>query len=266
MIENGRVTGGLAVVTGAGGGLGRALAVHLGTAGIQVVGLGRRLQPLEETANLVPAGKFHAIVADVADREAVAAAFRKIDELDAPISILINNAGIYDRFDFLAESPAFYARSIDVNLGGVITTCHEALTRMVATGSGRIVNVTTFADLAPMPGSSAYSVSKGAARIFTRALVADICDRFPEIVINDWIPGALATQMGIADGILPEEAAAWGAELAQLHDQSLTGTLFDQNREILPVRSLKGRLRDLLLFQKPANARVLQPRAAGTSL
>ncbi|MEO0912979.1 MAG: SDR family oxidoreductase [Pseudomonadota bacterium] len=266
MIENGRITGGIAIVTGAGGGLGRALATHLARSGLTVAGIGRQRATLEETAAHLPDGMFHPIVADVADGEAVRAAYTEIDALPGPITILINNAGIYDRFDFLAEPIDFYMKSVGVNLGGVVACCHESLARMVAEGRGRIVNVTTFADLAPLPGSSAYSVSKGAARIFTRALVADICDRFPDIVINDWIPGALATQMGIPDGIPPEEAAAWGAELAQMHERGLTGTLFDQNRELVPARSLKGRLRDLLLFQKPPPARILRPRADHTSV
>ncbi|QHQ37263.1 SDR family NAD(P)-dependent oxidoreductase [Algicella marina] len=246
----------MAVITGAGAGLGRALSLRLAAAGLTVAGLGRRLEPLEETGAAAD-GRFVPIVADVADAAAVRAAFAQIDTLGGDIAILINNAAIYERFDFLAEPPEVYMRSVNVNLGGTIACCHQALSRMVERGNGRIVNVTTFADLAPLPGSSAYSVSKGAGRIFTRALIADMGDRFPDIVINDWIPGALATQMGIADGIVPEQAAAWGAELALQHDRSLMGTLFDRDREVLPPRSLKGRIRDLVLFQPKRVARVM---------
>jgi hypothetical protein len=93
-------------------------------------------------------------------------------------------------------------------------------------------------------------VSKGAARILTRALVADICDRFPDIVINDWMPGSLATDMGIAEGLDPALAARWGVSLALWHDRSLTGTVWERDTEQLPMRSLKGRIKDALLMRK----------------
>lgn len=90
-------------------------------------------------------------------------------------------------------------------------------------------------------------MSKGAARILTRALVADLADRFPDIVISDWMPGMLATRMGIPDGIAPEQSATWGAELALWHDPALTGTTFEQAVEIPPPRGLKARIKDRLL-------------------
>lgn len=106
-------------------------------------------------------------------------------------------------------------------------------------------------------GLRAIAVSKGAARIFTRALVADICDRFPGIVITDWIPGALATDMGIADGLDPRIAAAWGVELSLWHDRSLTGTLWAGDTEHLPPRSFKRRMLDAALRRAPVPRRLV---------
>ena len=122
---------------------------------------------------------------------------------------------------------------------------------------GRILNVATFADMHPLPASSAYSVSKGAARIFTRALIADIGDRFPGIVVNDWMPGMLKTGMGIPDGLEPSQAARWGAKLALWHDPSLTGTTWEMGAEIPPPRSLKRRLADRVLLRPRVNPRHL---------
>ncbi len=197
------------------------------------------------------------MVADVADPEAVRAAFARLDGEGRPLTILINNAAIYERFDFLESPPERYWQTLAINLGGTIAASHAALDRMAETGLGRIVTVTSFADLGPVPGSGAYSVSKGAQRLFTRALVADIADRFPDILVTDWVPGALATEMGIPDGIPPETAAAWGAELALAHEPGLMGALFDRDREIPRPRSKTDRLKDLLLLRRPPPPRRL---------
>ncbi len=100
-------------------------------------------------------------------------------------------------------------------------------------------------------------MSKGAARIFTRTLVADLGDRFPGIVISDWLPGMLDTDMGVPDGLDPAVAAAWGARLALWHDPSLNGTVWDRDRELLPPRGLKRRIRDRLTLRRAPVARRL---------
>ena len=240
----------LAVITGAGGGLGRALAIELTRRGLRVAGFGRRLEPLQETGRMAGSA-FIPVQVDVADANAVSAAFAA---LPAPVTHLINSAAVYPRRDILDETPASFAATLAINLGGVVACTDAALRQMVQTGVGRIMNVSTFADIAPLPASAAYAVSKGAARIFTRALVADLGDRLPQIVINDWMPGMLATGMGIADGLDPAVAARWGAELVLMDDPTLTGTVWEMDRELLPPRSFKGRIKDRLLLrprQKP---------------
>lgn len=243
----------LAVVTGAGSGLGRALAVELIRRGVPVAGFGRQLDKLNETG-AIAGSAFIPVVVDVADPDAVAAAFAA---LVTPVTILINNAAVYPRKDVLDETPGSLMDTVAINLGGVVACTDAALRQMVVTGRGRIVNVSTFADIAPIPTSAAYAVSKGAARIFTRAIVADLADRFPHIVINDWMPGMLNTEMGVADGLDPAIAARWGVELALLDDPVLTGTVFERGREVLPPRSLQGRIKDRLLLRPNRKARRL---------
>jgi len=248
------LTDGCAIVTGAGSGLGRALSLALAPH-MQVAGLGRRMDALEETEGLA-GGNFLPLQADVTDTAQVAHAF-DIARNIAPVTVLINNAAIYPRRDFLDETPGSFMDTVGINLGGLITCTRAALSDMTATGFGRILNVATFADLHPLPASSAYAVSKGAARIFTRALIADIGDRFPGIVVSDWMPGMLATDMGIADGLDPAVAARWGAKLALWHDPSLTGTTWEMGAEILPARSLKRRVADRVLMRPRAKPRQL---------
>lgn len=243
---------GTALVTGAGSGLGRALAVALCAKGLNVAGMGRRAEALEETAALAGA-RFRAVPCDVADPSAVAAA---VDRL-GPVPLLINNAAVYPRRDFLDESAESFLHTVAVNLGGTVACTRAVLNGMVATGRGRIVNVSTFADVAPIPASSAYAVSKGAGRVLTKALVADLGDRFPGIVITDWMPGMLATGMGIPDGLDPAIAANWGAALALWDAPGLNGAVFEENREILPPRGLKRRVKDALLLRRAPRPRVI---------
>ena len=257
MTETGSLREGLAVITGAGSGLGRALAVELAGRGVQVAGFGRREAALQETAAMIAPGRFLPWVVDVADAAAVEAAFARLDALAPPLTVLINNAAVHDRFDLLAAPPERLMRTVAINLGGVVNCSHAALRRMGATGLGRIVNVASFADLRPAPCSAAYSVSKGAARVFTRALVADLADRFPGIVVTDWAPGILATAMGRSDGLAPEVAARWGAELALWHDRALDGALFANDLEHRPPRGLRQRLKDLALLRRPPRPRRL---------
>ena len=244
----------LAVVTGAGGGLGRALSVVLARQGVRVVGLGRSAGALEETAGLI-GERFVAMPCDVADAAAVRAAFVEVDRIGA-VTILVNNAAVHPRHDILDETAESFAATVDVNLGGTVACTVAALGRMVATGTGRIVNVGTFADVAPLPASAAYAVSKGAQRIFTRTLVADLHDRFPGIVVNDWMPGMLDTGMGVPDGIEAEVAAEWGAALALWRDASLTGTVWERDREVLPPRAVAERLRDRLTGRRRVARRI----------
>lgn len=233
----------VAVVTGAGRGLGRALSEELAARGARVAGIGRSAESLAATAEAIGA-TFLPVVADIADPEAVSRAFSEIDAALGPPDILINNAAVYPRRDILEETPETYMATVAINLGGMVAATHEALARMVDRGEGRIVNVTSFAGRKPAALSSAYSVTKGAARIYTAALVADLGDRFPGIVVTDWIPGALATTMGIPEGHDPRQAARWGAALALWRDRSLNGAVFVENREELPPRSRKRRLFD----------------------
>lgn len=240
---------GMAVVTGAGAGLGRELSRTLVAEGVRVAGIGRSAAPLQELATELGEA-FLPVPADVADPGAVEQAFRTIEAAAGVPTILINNAAVYPRRDILDETPESFMQSVNINLGGVFYCCHAVLPGMVARGYGRIVNLSTFAHIAPAPTAAAYSVTKGAAATLTKSLVADLGDRFPDIVINDWIPGALKTRMGIPDGIDPAEAAKWGVRLALWHDPMLTGRLFDQDTEFLEPISLKRKILNKLIGRK----------------
>lgn len=256
----GELIDGLAVVTGAGGALGSELSVELAQRGRAVVGIGRSDGPLEATAARVRSagGTFHALRADLSQPAAVTSVFEEIRRI-GPVALLVNNAAVHPLRDIMDETMESFMFTVAVNLGSVMGCTRAALVDMVERGSGRIMNVASFAGGDPLPGHGAYAVSKGAARIFTRSLIADLSARFPRIVINDWMPGILATEMGIPDGLDPAVSARWGAELALWHDPSLTGTIWDRDFEVLPQRSLARRVVDRLRFRQPPQARRLTP-------
>jgi len=243
------IRNGIAVVTGAGRGLGRELSRALVAEGVQVAGIGRDAASLEALAAELGSA-FFPVTADVADPDAIAAAFAEIKAAKGSVTILINNAAVYPRRDILDETPQSFAKAVNINLMGVFNCCHAALPDMLESGCGRIVNLSTFAHVSPAPAAAAYSVTKGAARTLTKSLVADLGDRFPDIVINDWIPGELATQMGRPEGLDPKQAAVWGVRLALWHDPMLTGRLFDMNVEFLEPIGLKRKVLNRLIGRK----------------
>lgn len=247
---------GTAVVTGAGRGLGRELVLGLLAEGMQVAGLSRPGAALDALTAELSDQPFIALPTDVADPDQVVRAFARLRETAPPVSVLINNAAVYPRRDFLEESPASFMESVNINLGGSLYCSMEALKDMVAQGHGHIINVITFANEAPIPLAAAYSVSKGAQRYLGRAMAADIRDRFPDILINDWVPGALATEMGIPDGIAPEVSARWGVRLALWHDRSLQGVVFDRDTEMLRPVSRKRRLVNRLMGKRETPRRL----------
>ncbi len=252
---------GVAVVTGAGSGLGQALASRLCQSGIRVAGLGRRIETLEQTRHLAGSRMFYPYHADITDSKRVCEVVSDINATLGAITVLVNNAAVSPQRDFLDETADSFAETVSINLGGTVTVTRAVLESMVQTGFGRILNVSSFAGDAPQPTRSAYSVSKGAQRIFSEALIADLSDRYPDIIISTWMPGILATDMGVPTGISPDDAAIWGTHLALTHDRSLMGTIFERNQEILPPRSLRQSLKDLLLFKRP-RPRVIAPETS----
>lgn len=247
---------GLAVVTCAETGLGQAMALELVRRGVRVAGFSKT-GSLDDTARMAGSG-FHACTVDVASGEDVCGVMDRLAREVGPVTMLINNAVAHPQRDFLDETPQTFMQTVAVNLGGLVNCCHAALQQMVQTGHGRILNVFASADLSPMPTHSAYVVSNGAARIFTGALREDIEDRFPDIVINDWISGPVAAETDQVDGVTTalQNAAIWGVELALWREASLRGTVWIGDRELLPPRSFKRRIKDTVL-RRSTKARCL---------
>jgi NAD(P)-dependent dehydrogenase (short-subunit alcohol dehydrogenase family) len=231
------------IVTGAGGGLGRALARGLAGQGDRVVAIGRDAAALAETGAGLAAASFQPCVADVGDHDGLIAAIRGMIARHGRVDGLFANAATYPR-GLVSEQPlATFMTAMAVNVGGVAASIQAVLPAMMDRARGRIVTVGSFADRGPLPDSAAYSASKGALHALTKAAAAEVGADYPDLLVNEWVPGSLATRMGVADGHPPERAAAWGLALLDLPAGGPTGQIFVEDRMEEPPLGLKQRLR-----------------------
>ena len=165
-----------AVVTGAGSGVGRAAAVALAEAGMNVVLAGRRADKLAETAALIPAERVLWVVTDVSDETAVRSLFASAVERFGRIDVLFNNAGAgapAARIDQVSLSD--WQAVVDVNLTGVFLCAREAFRQMVAQDppGGRIINNGSISAHVPRPQAAAYTATKHAVTGLTRQIALD---------------------------------------------------------------------------------------------
>jgi NAD(P)-dependent dehydrogenase (short-subunit alcohol dehydrogenase family) len=165
----------VALVTGAGSGIGRAVAVALGAAGYHVVLTGRRKGPLEQTAQAT--GSETLIVeSDVADAHSVARLFSRIREVFGRIDVLFNNAGTgAAAVPFEDLSMAQWNSVIQTNVTGAFLCAQEAfrLMKSQAPQGGRIINNGSISASVPRPNSAPYTTSKHAVRGLTKSISLD---------------------------------------------------------------------------------------------
>lgn len=186
----------VAVITGASRGLGRAMAVALGEAGIRLALVARDAAKLEETAAAVRAagGEARIFLADVAKEEDV---LRLKDEVAAAfngrVDILVNNAGINHRKNLVEFTLPEWQRVMDTNVTSVFLLCRAFIPLMQGRGWGRILNLTSIMAHVSMPGRTVYSTTKTALLGLTRALALELA---PDgITVNGISPGPIGTEM-----------------------------------------------------------------------
>ncbi|MFJ7772303.1 SDR family NAD(P)-dependent oxidoreductase [Streptomyces sp. NPDC097107] len=198
-----RFTDRTALVTGAGSGIGRAVALALAAEGAHVVVTGRGRKPLDETVALIEAagGKALAVTADVsraADvRSVVDAAVGHFGSLD----VAVNNAGVFRGGVAVADLPGEdWHTQLDINVTGVFLALQAQVRRMrTQPGGGAIVNIaSTFGAHKRSPGATAYAATKAAVSALTRGAALDHIGE--GVRINAVSPGATATSMSLQPG------------------------------------------------------------------
>jgi len=176
-----RLDGKTAVVTGAGSGIGQAIASTFARNGARVFALDRDLKAASGTVESIRAagGAASAIDCDVAIADSVEAAFARIDsdKNSQRIDILINNAGIANIGTVENTSEADFDRVYSVNVKGIFLCSRAAVRRMLASGGGVILNLASIASLIGLTDRFAYSMSKGAVLTMTRSIAVDYVKR-----------------------------------------------------------------------------------------
>ena len=193
------IAGKNALVTGAGKGIGRAVAIALAHEGVHVALLARTETQLREVAAEIEALGVKAVVlaADIADRAAVEAAVAQANEALGTIDILINNAGIGTFAKLVDMAPAEWERIIQVNLLGTYYATRAVLPGMIARETGDIINVASTAGQRGAATTSAYSASKFAMLGLTESLMQEV--RKHNIRVSALTPSTVATELAISN-------------------------------------------------------------------
>lgn len=185
----------VAVVTGAGSGIGRATAEHLATRGCRLALVDVRPDGVEETAALLRTRGADASVhlADVSDADRMLALADEVGERHGGCHIVVNNAGVTAAGRFEDERPEDLHWIVDINVWGVVNGCRAFLPLLHEAPEAHIVNLSSMVGFVGLPMNASYSLTKGAVRAFTEALRAELIDT--PIGVTAVFPGAIRTNI-----------------------------------------------------------------------
>lgn len=186
------LTGKTALVTGASGGIGGAIARALHAAGATVALSGTRTAPLEALAADL-GSRAHVLTCDLADPASVEALPKAAAAAMGSVDILVNNAGITRDTLFLRMSDEDWQSVIDVNLTSAFRLCRGVLRGMMKTRWGRIVNISSVVGATGNPGQGNYAAAKAGMVGMSKSLAAEVASR--NITVNCVAPGFITTAM-----------------------------------------------------------------------
>lgn len=189
------------VVTGAGSGMGRAVAEELVRRGARVAAADVRPEGLARTATLAGAGtRLSTHVLDISDRAAVAELPDMVLTTHGRIDGVINNAGIIQPFVPVADLDlATIEHVLDVNLMGTVYMVKAFLPYLLERPVGHIANVSSMGGFLPVPGQSIYGASKAAVKLLTEGLYAELLDT--SVGVSVVLPGAVDTNITENSGV-----------------------------------------------------------------
>ena len=186
----------IAIVTGAGRGIGHAIAVRLGSEGARVACVSRSEENAKRTAdelNRARPDSARAYAVDVADHAAVQKIGAQILEDFGKVDILVNNAGVTRDGLSMRMSVADWETVINTNLGGAFNFVQSVQRSMIKQRSGRIINISSVIGLIGNAGQTNYAASKAGLLGFTKSLARELASR--SITVNAVAPGFIVTDM-----------------------------------------------------------------------
>jgi 3-oxoacyl-[acyl-carrier protein] reductase len=186
------LSGKAALVTGASGGIGGAIARALHGQGAAVALSGTRVEPLEALASDL-GGRAHVLPCDLSDAEAVEALPKRAAEAMGQVDILVNNAGITRDQLFMRMSDEDWEAVLRVNLGSVMRLSRGVLRGMMKARWGRIVNISSIVGVTGNPGQANYAAAKAGVIGMSKSLAAEVASR--GITVNCIAPGFITTAM-----------------------------------------------------------------------
>ena len=192
-----KITGKVALITGAGKGIGRSIALALANEGVKVALLSRTMNDLTKVAEeiAIQGGTAYTVTADVSDFNAMQTAVKQVESELGAIDILINNAGVGIFGGFLEVSPEDFKKVLDINLFGVYNATHAVLPSMIERKTGDIINVSSTAGLKGAAITSAYSASKFAVNGLSESLMLEV--RKHNIRVSTLCPSTVATDLAM---------------------------------------------------------------------
>ncbi|MEM9783190.1 MAG: 3-oxoacyl-[acyl-carrier-protein] reductase [Pseudomonadota bacterium] len=186
------LAGRVALVTGASGGIGGAIATGLHSAGATVALSGTRIEPLEALAAEL-GERAHVVPCDLSDADALAALPKAVEAAAGRLDILVNNAGVTRDQLFMRMSDADWQTVMDVNLGAVFRLSKAVLRSMMKQRWGRIVQITSVVGHTGNPGQGNYTAAKAGVTALSKSLAAEVATR--GVTVNCVAPGFIETAM-----------------------------------------------------------------------
>ena len=186
--------GKIAIVTGGGSGIGRAISIRLAEEGCRVAILDLDLEAATKTATLIAAsgkGEGKAYQVDITDHTGVKDAVSEVESAFGGVDILVNNVGWDQASPFLKTTPEFWDKIIRINFIGPLNVHHAVLPGMVARSAGKVVNIASDAGRVGSSGESIYSGCKGALIAFGKTIARELARS--NIQINTVCPGPTDT-------------------------------------------------------------------------
>jgi len=183
----------IAIVTGAGGAIGRAIARRLAAAGAAVAVFDLNEDAAKQTVNELGGVRSLAAGVDITDHEAVVDAVARVEADLGPTDVLVNCAGWDKLCPFLDSEPSLWDRLIAINYRGALNMHHAVLGQMVERGRGRVVTIASDAGRVGSAGEAVYAGCKGALIAFSKAIAREVARK--SITVNVVCPGPTRTPL-----------------------------------------------------------------------